>query len=518
MIKEKRDWVLCAFIWVGLLLYAFSVLYTHYLSGSYAFFDLTLISEFLANTAYGRGFFQVPEYGFSHLKIHFTPSLIFLTPLFRLFDSQFLLLSLNICGIFLSFIIFLVLVRRITEISYPDIGRKLPPWFAVLLPAIFLILMSTNRYTKNFLTSTSPWFVYPAMFGFLAWMVLKDRSYGSLIVLLILTLGIRQDIGMFLGFQLGALYFLPGIKQVPFKMIRKKIIILSLVSFGIFIFLNLWALPRFGAISHVNRGWGHYGASWSQVFFAVLTSPVRVLSDILESGFLSFNTSFFWLPALNPIVFLLCELPGVLFYLSEEPAKKFLWYYNSGLILPGVYIASWVGMCQLLTWFKSKHAYAFLLLIVPINILTIKDSHGFKYLPLFKISETKAVRSLVYTVLTKCAGVSKVASDFRTAAYLPNRYERVLLHHFQQADVVFIDPEFRREPGNFANLATARNEIQKTGEYAEMQIDGCYAYVKKNVVCRDLQKNTALAASLTPRPGPKKFPRMALEPMPDLQQ
>ncbi len=63
--------------------------------GYYEFFDLGLISTFLANTAKGKVF--VDDWGISHLSVHFTPTLFLITPFFKFFKSQFLLISNVLC-------------------------------------------------------------------------------------------------------------------------------------------------------------------------------------------------------------------------------------------------------------------------------------------------------------------------------------------------------------------------------------------------------------------------------------
>jgi uncharacterized membrane protein len=455
-------------VFIVLYLYSLLTLYGHYSSGSFAFHDVTLTNDFLANTAYGRGFFYISEYGISHFKVHFTPTLLLLVPFYWVFDSQFFLIAAGVTSLYLSFLIFLSIGETLRKRFYPSLETT--GSLGRYLPALFLFLIASNQYTKNVIMAANAWFLYFPAVGLVLLALLKGASYRVLLPLTLLTLGIRQDVGLYFSFQVGSLLFI----AYGDKRLRHRIFVLCALGLLYTGGMAAWVLPWLGNFSHLDRGWSGYGSTWSKILITMIGSPIRLMKDVLHSAFLNLNTNFFWLPLGNPGVFLLNEAPGLLFYINSESPKKYLWYYNAGFLLPGIYLATWVGICEILRRVRRRFALGSgpwklirfaLACMVPIALITFFHTNGLKYYPRWDWKQETNFRQVLNQLRTEHPKAKKIATDFHRIVFLPNRTEKYLLKSFSKADAVILSKQLAPAPGNFDSFSQALTTIQQTGEF-----------------------------------------------------
>lgn len=289
-------------------------LYSLYTSGEFAYHDLTLISDFFSNgLVHGRPFW-INETEENHLKLHFTPSLVFLMPLFALFNSQFALIALAATGVCVS--IFVATREQYLSLLKLDV----PLVWRWIISAGFFAAFAGNRYTLRNLSSAhfEPFFMPAAMFVVCA---IRHRvRLRWLVVALLLALGMRQDAGFFMFFLLGSCLAAPRTwGRVP----RKTLVASGLFCVAYFVLVATVVQPWLGN-NGSTRFWHEWGNTWPEVLLAWLSSPVRVWHAVESSEFFSFNFELLWLPALSPLAWLTNQLPGILFYTADAWDKHLL--------------------------------------------------------------------------------------------------------------------------------------------------------------------------------------------------
>lgn len=404
--------------------YSLLVLYSRYLSGDFVYHDFTFISEYMSSTAYGKGpmDFWVSDAKVSHARIHLTPTFYLLVPFFRFFDSQFVLMVITVALFALSSFIFLKLAEVLKENFANHAPFPALSWSLALL-SLFLL----TRYPKNVLLSCNIWFLYLFFAGLTGFTFVRGNKILPWVFAL-LALGVREDTGIYLAAQMLILAFVTNSKN------RKHALALSLFSLFYTALFVLYIGPKYGFDAHIGRGWSHYGNSWPEILWTALTSPLRVLKEIFHSAFPKLNLSFYLLPLLHPVSFVLANGPATLLYLSSDASKKFLWYYTAGFVLPGIYIATILGTFTLLK--LTRHAKWIFIGIVLTQLLTIKDTDGYKFIPKFQFEKTAPVRMAMEKLLIECPKIKSVASDFHNLVFLPNYLDKRFLDSFQEADAV----------------------------------------------------------------------------------
>ena len=161
--------------------------YSKFVRGEFTYHDLTIISDFFSNgLIHGRPFWVTDEQR-SHLRLHFTPSLLVWLPAFIFAKTQFALIAVTAtsvaAGIFIT-----------TREQYSCLTRAgvLLGW-KVLLVGTYFICFAFNRYTLRVLSSAhfEPVFILTAALLLVA--VRRGCGYRSLLPLLLLALGVRQE-------------------------------------------------------------------------------------------------------------------------------------------------------------------------------------------------------------------------------------------------------------------------------------------------------------------------------------
>jgi hypothetical protein len=430
---------------VGLLVWVELWEYSLYVGGLFDYHDLTLISDWFSNAlVHGRPFWITDGHR-SHLTIHFTPSLILLTPLFAFFREQYALpaiVAFTVCaGIYVA--------TRDQRINLQKLS--LPSIYLWILTIAFFVVFAQNLYAARILSSAhfEPTFVLAAVL--LLNRLRSNASYWQLGILLVLALGIRQDSGLYLFFLLIGCLFAPRYWGRP----RRSTIAILAAACVVYVALAASVLMPWLGDSEGTRFWRHWGNSWPQVFLAWLTSPVQVYWALEGSEFAAFNRAFLYLPLLNPLAWLANQVPGILFYTADTPDKRALLFYNASFLLPGM---------TLCFAFAQLHAVAFVMrhtdaakplrhvgltLVCAIFAYAAFDASLRDGDRAEKIAVTSLTRNDPFALqplrdIVKCRNVHSVAADFHNIVYVPLRLDKYLLHNAAKADVVVVPRKFNR--------------------------------------------------------------------------
>jgi uncharacterized membrane protein len=93
--RRAPDFAIAAAI-LAFLSWALAWKYSLFASGVFGYHELTLISDCFSNAlVHGRPFW-LTDGAKSHLTVHFTPSLLLLTPWFAFFHGQFALIAISV--------------------------------------------------------------------------------------------------------------------------------------------------------------------------------------------------------------------------------------------------------------------------------------------------------------------------------------------------------------------------------------------------------------------------------------
>jgi hypothetical protein len=205
------------------------------------------------------------------------------------------------------------------------------------------------------------------------------------------------------------------------------------------------------------------------------------------------NASFGYLAALNPPVFVLTNLSGVLFYLSAQEAKKYLWYYNAAFLLPGTFLGLAAGLTQIERLAKglarAPRGLVAALRVAPVAIVTVlaglalasfRDTVGGQLqFRMYPAADKTFLFRAIERHLASCSGVGSVASDFTNIVFFPNRYAKYMLVNFKQADVVFLVKHASMTLRWGMTDATLEETIRRSGTFVLVHDDQQLAVYRK---------------------------------------
>lgn len=464
-------------LWAALFVYFFVVLHSLFFSGKFGYEDLTLLNSIFSNTVYGRGFFLVTHDGFSHFRLQFTPTLLFLVPFYRVFESQFILVALGNTAFYLSILVFLVLFQKILARMPNESKNAIPKWVFTALPFVFLLLMSSNRYAKNVLASGHYEIFYLLLWSGLAYVIFENKSWFLTIALFLLTVGLRSDSSFFLFFQLVALNFIPSWTMKNGQDFKVRVRLLAAACLIYFLVLVALVNPALGAVDNFTRWWGHLGNTPFKIITTVITSPKLVISSIIKGGFLDFNLSFFFLSLFHPFYFLFINLPAIPNYLMLFPDRNSLFCYHSGVFLPTLYLGSFLGLLKLFGFCakrwngNAKRLSLFcgvvLSVIVVSELLTwtnTNNGYRFKLYP----NQDKALALDIDKFLSEHPEVKSVAADWGSIVYTPNSIQPRVLDQYEKVDLVILPREARPLLTGFGSYSEAKKHIQMDSSFHEV--------------------------------------------------
>jgi uncharacterized membrane protein len=462
-------------IFLLLFFYTLWVTASLFHSEKFAFHDLTLMSDILANTAFGRGFFYSSEFQGSWLRTHFTPSLLFWVPPYHwLMDSQLLFVWLGVFSFFLGVAFLMASAKIILEKLCPD---KLSPLLLLICLSQFVL----SPYSKNILTSAHYEVLYFPFFSFVVWSYLKGFSLVTLIPASLLALGVREDAGLTFGFQWAAMAFLPKEIFSDPKVYRRRAVALSLLGIIYLVVVLKAVLPALDAVNMAARYWARYGQTWGEVFLSILAHPHWAISDLLRSGFIFLNLSLFLLPWLSWKYALLANLPACLLYLSDATDKKMLWFYHSSFLLPGLFIGFALGLGLL----QKKKLPKYLLhtfLFIP-WIFSFYTSHGFQFRP-YSLSVGK--REAMAREIARDCKIQSLAADFYQMVFIPNRIVPSRYEYYRRADAVLVPNEPSLLFAGFSKTEILRAALFNDELYVHRPSAFGHIFVKRGVECQTL--------------------------------
>jgi hypothetical protein len=422
-----------------------------------------------------------------HLTIHFTPSLILLTPAFAFFRDQYALTSIvafTVCAA-------IYVATRDQQANLKKLS--LQATYLWILTIAFFVLFAENLYTARILSSAhfEPVFVLAAIL--LLNRLRKDTGYWQLAIVLVLALGIRQDAGLYLFFLLISCLFAPRHWGRP----RPRKIGLLAAACVLYVALVASVLMPWLGDTEGTRFWHLWGDSWPQVFLAWLTSPRRVFHALHHSEFGAFNRAFLYLPVLNPLAWLANQLPSILFYTADAPDKRALLYYNASFLLPGMLLCS---------AFVQLHAVAFVMrhtragtalrhvgltVVCAIFVYAALDaslrSTGD---PAEKIAVSQLTRSDPFASeplhgILECRNVHAVAADFHNIVYAPLRLDKYLLPNAAKADVVVIPRKFNRHMPFSVSSKDVLSGLPRELQYTRVaRLPDFDVYVRQSAICK----------------------------------
>ena len=213
---------------LALLAAAFWVTLHHlwhlYLARYFGYHDVALINDFLASLFRQGRVFQVFDLNINHLAWHFTPSLFLLTPLYAVFNSQFLLLVWSTASAFVGYAAILAAGDRF--LVRGGAGAIERAGAGLTLAA----LMGLGEFPWRVATSGhfEPLFILGS--GLMLLALVRELSLGWVIAPFLLALGVREDTGVFLAAQFAALWFLPSWLVSDRRRLRMRALGLALVA------------------------------------------------------------------------------------------------------------------------------------------------------------------------------------------------------------------------------------------------------------------------------------------------
>ncbi len=411
-------------------IYAFQATWVSYRALGYGFHDLGLINDWFTNALYGGRPFFVTEYNATHLAMHFTPSLLVQLPFYCVFNSQYLLVGLGIVEMYLG-VFFQI---AILEVLIKDL---VPNWrLRSLTLAAFAIFYSLNLFTRNVIASghCEPPFVLFA--SALAYLLLRRGSLLAITVLTALALGVREDSGVVLMLLVVTLPLLPRAVVGDRRALLRRTTAIGLAGLAYTGLVVSTIMPLFG--SQTTRLWTRYGATWTQVLLYIVTHPAVIGADVMKSGFVALNRSFFFLPAFAGPLGIAANLAGLPTFTADDHARNQLEYYNSAMLLPGLFLAASVGFAVILFALRGRVAQA-LAIALPLGFAVVTCADLGPVLDNGRAHRREMPRgsAALHAIIDKysrnCPEES-VATDNLLVTWVPLKCHRYLLDHYDKAD------------------------------------------------------------------------------------
>ncbi len=431
--------------------YVLACAFSAYRAGAFGYHDLTLLNDLFSSTLHDGRFFWSAEENLSHFRVHFTPTLLLLLPLFELSSSQFLLVGLGVTALFAG----LAFQVKIFEQLLARAGA-LPIEWSGPLGAAWALVLALNPYAKAVALSAH----FEVFFFLLAsaalYALLTGARWFWVAGAAALAVGVRPDGAMFLACHLLACLALPAVLLERSRSRTRLGLGVALGALAYLVLVLTLVQPALGA-SGGTRFWSHYGATWPEVGWVALTHPGRVIADVRSGAWALFNRSFFWVQLLCPLTALGANLPSVFFFIADAPDKRGLWYYNSAFVLPGAMVAASGGVVRLASLLGRLErrfpaaARARWLLWVGMGVAVALSLARVASTPAGPRLEWKSERvdlgllAAFDADVAPCANRRSVAADFKQIVFVPNGYERHLLKSYPRAEIVLVG----RQPDPF---------------------------------------------------------------------
>lgn len=492
---EKRIVALLISFFVAYSLY---VLFSYYKASMFPYYDFGLINEFLSNAFFhGKSFF-VSELNVNHLSVHFTPFLYLLAPFYKIIESPFIFIILNLA----AYLIFTVFSLKIFY-NFLETSEIKSVFLQKTLPIIFCLSILSNSYTKAILISAHYEIFYLATSMVLLEFLISNRRGVLLGAALLLCLSTRQDSGFFVSFSIFAVLFLPKRDKKRIEKLPQKVI--GIISFSLLYVVVAVKLlmPLFlngtKSLSLVQRYWGYWGESWGEVVKSLISSPIKVINEILNSGFFKFQKSFLFLVCLYPHVVILLTVLNILFFVSSDPYKKYLLFYNSSYCMPGMIVFFGLSLISVARFIESdkkkigrkelvfKKVILFLLIsMIPFSLARttkLASDSGLRFFPYEQRHYYKDFLSLEERLNSAYAG-RNLATDECLISFVPSSYKKSLYKNAIVADIIAI-PESPCLTGlspkeKTLKIKSLMEELESSGKFLREELKGgLIVYIKK---------------------------------------
>jgi hypothetical protein len=206
--------------------------------------------------------------------------------------------------------------------------------------------------------------------------------------------------------------------------------------------------------------WHRWGETWPDVFLSWSEQPKLVFEAVGNSEFLAWNAEFYFLHVVHGVVWLLTQLPGILFYTADAWDKQRLAYYNASFMLPGVALGLGFAQLHCAGFIKrvaaerpaARHACFALLtgifVYASVHTAFFGARENEDTLQVGVLHRTDVFVKPELRRLLKCRDIKSVATDFKTIVYVPSGLDRYLPHNARKADAVVVrrDPRDKGQP------------------------------------------------------------------------
>lgn len=433
----KRLHILPITVILGGCFWHLNILWNLYDVGYFQFHDLTLINDWFSNAIFiGRPFF-ITATNYMHLSYGLTPTLIILAPLYALFESQFILLVLNVLALGLGLFYIYLFSCRLIERYY--ISPVIWSIFISLLLAQFLL----NRYLKIILLSAHYEIFYLPAFAMLAYVYVCDSrrmiSWVALFLCIFIS-GIRQDAGFYLALHLLGLC----VALWDFRSLS-KLFLLAGLSLTLSIMAIFWIMPALGEDLGGLRFWGHLGQGPIEIITTIIIKPGMVAREIWYSGARLFHNTHGHLYLYTPYS-LFMNLPAIPLYLIpiSNVGKKMLLLYNATFLLPAMWCAVICGCLNLLRFFSWLAGRRRIIHHIMISLLLCTLLYSLKELIRFRerlpygdigvvyqmkqaVSRRRQFKLALRSLTQACPEIKAVAANEHDIVFLPNSFQKYLL-------------------------------------------------------------------------------------------
>lgn len=331
-----------AILGLALLLLAFNGLYIPFVLTRHErlnsmVWDLSIAEQALWNTLHGRFMASTIEPGVTnYFGDHFEAILLFLLPLYFLFEDVRVLLIVQSLFLSAGAIPLYKIAQRELENPYSALGMAA---LYLSYPALGFI----NRFDFHALALCIPFL----MGGFYCFMV---RKYPLGYALFGLALLCKEEIGLTV-FMSGLFFALWG-KE------RRHGLFLSMIGLGYSLIVMFLIMPalRQGHISDTFDRYVHLGKTPPEIVKTILFSPWQALD--LKGKYFSLKVEYLWklllplgfIPLLSLRTLMIC-LPALGYsWLSLNPSQASIYFHYTSPMVPFLFISSIFGIRRTKTW------------------------------------------------------------------------------------------------------------------------------------------------------------------------
>jgi hypothetical protein len=252
-------------------------------------------------------------------------------------------------------------------------------------------------------------------------------------------------------------------------------------------------------LSLVQKYWGNWGGNWGEVVKNLILSPLKVFDEIFNSGFFKYQKSFLCLVCLNRYVVVILTLMNILFFVSSDPYKTYLLFYNSSYSMPGMIIFFGVSLISIARFVEKKSigmgkgklifkkVVLFLLIsIIPFSLARttkLASDSGLRFLPYEQRHYYKDFLALERRLSSVLRG-ARVATDECLISFIPSSFKKSLYKNAILADIVAI-PERPCMTGlspkeKALKIETLKEKLETHGEFLKEELkSGLIIYIRK---------------------------------------